>query len=249
MKRRPEPRVAITIRLEQLMARLRVPRARTLAGLALVLAAGAVALRPVIGADHRDSAFLTANPASDIADVYSFRSPSDPTRVVLAMTVAGLIPPSEAAAAAFDPNVLYTFKLDTNGDAVEDLVLQAFATGTAGNQRIHLLGPAAPVRTGITTRLLEGAPVASVNASLGANATVATADGISFFAGLRDDPFFFDLGRFQAIVGGQASSFRDPGIDAFAGTSVLALVVELPISRLGGTTTLGVWGTTSRRAN
>jgi len=50
----------------------------------------------------------------------------------------------------------------------------------------------------------------------------------------------------RGSVGGMATSFNNPGTDAFAGTNVLAIVIELPSSMLGGTK-LGVWGTTSRR--
>jgi hypothetical protein len=77
-------------------------------------------------------------------------------------------------------------------------------------------------------------------------ALVSTERGISVFAGVRDDPFFFDLAQFQAILAGQASAFRNPGVDTFAGTSVLALVVELPIELLGNSSDLNIWGTTSR---
>ena len=68
---------------------------------------------------------------------------------------------------------------------------------------------------------------------------------MTVFAGVRDDPFFFDLVQFKKIIAGQATSFRNPGVDTFAGTNVLAIVVELPSSMLGGTK-LGVWGSTSR---
>jgi hypothetical protein len=36
---------------------------------------------------------------------------------------------------------------------------------------------------------------------------------MKFFAGPRDDPFFFDLGQFQAILGGTATAFKNPGVD------------------------------------
>ncbi len=205
----------------------------------------AVGLAAVRAADHRDSAVLTANPAQDIADVYSFESPADPGNIVLAMTVSGFIPPPEAASAAFDPGVLYQLKIDTNGDALEDLVIQAFATGTAGNQVMHFVGPAAPSQPGNQGRLLNGRAVASVRVSNGANATVTSLQGMKVFAGVRDDPFFFDLARFNAIIAGQETSFRNPGVDTFAGFNVLALVVEFPKSMLGTTGTIGVWGTTS----
>src|SRR5205809_615607 len=59
-------------------------------------------------------------------------------------------------------------------------------------------------------------------------------------------PFFFDLVQFKKIIAGEAAAFRNPGIDSFAGTNVLAIAVELPSARLGGPR-LGVWGTTSRQ--
>jgi hypothetical protein len=89
------------------------------------------------------------------------------------------------------------------------------------------------------------AETAQVRVSRGATPVTASNGGITVFAGVRDDPFFFDLTQFQAILAGQASGFRNPGVDTFAGTNVLAIVVEVPISMLGGSS-LNVWGTTSR---
>ena len=62
----------------------------------------------------------------------------------------------------------------------------------------------------------------------GANAVIGESNGIKVFAGPRDDPFFFDLNQFKAIIGGTATSFNNPGTDAFAGTNVLSIVVEVP---------------------
>ena len=118
--------------------------------------------------------------------------------------------------------------------------------GTGASQRMEFFGPAAPSATGTRTRLLaQAAPTAEVRVSTGAQPVTATGGNLTVFAGLRDDPFFFDLTRFQAIVGGQATAFRNPGVDAFAGLNTLALVVELPASALGAAS-VGVWGTTSR---
>jgi hypothetical protein len=50
-----------------------------------------------------------------------------------------------------------------------------------------------------------------------------------FFAGPRDDPFFFDLGQFQEILG-NASGFNNPGTDTLLGLNVLSVVVEVPKS-------------------
>jgi len=210
-------------------------------GLATAIGGGAMILS---AADHRDSALLTASPGQDIADVYSFRSPADPSRLVLAMTVAGLQAPSDAGTVRFPEGVVYTWKIDTDGNAVEDWVIQAYAVGRGASQVVKFIGPGRPTLTGATTRLLTSPPI-TVTASYGAAAATANRGGIQVFAGLRDDPFFFDLSRFQQIIGGTATSFRDPGVDTFAGTNVLALVVEFPVALLGGATRLGVWGTSS----
>lgn len=216
------------------------------AGFGLVLA-GAIAVGLLRAADHRDSTLLSGNPTVDINDVYVFRSPANPANVVLAMTVSPFIAPSEAGTKFFEPDALYQFKIDTNGDAVEDLVIQAVPVGTGTAQRMVIRGPAQPVVTGTTNRVLPAsAPTLEVAISAAAQAVIQNAGGISAFAGLRDDPFFFDLTRFQAILGGQASGFRSPGVDAFAGFNTLAIAVEIPASMLGSNPDIGIWGTTSR---
>lgn len=227
------------------MKRLTPRRRLAFLGALAVVAAAIGVTGMVRAADHRDSALLTGDPAADIADVYSFRSPADPDRVVLGMTVSGLIPPAEAGTTFFDPNVVYQLKIDNDGDAIEDLVIQAFVTGSGPNQVMHFRGPAAPLVTGAANQVLRGPETATVRVSHGADAITAARGGLTVFAGVRDDPFFFDLTRFKEIIAGHASSFRNPGVDAFAGTGVLAIVVELPRALLGGPQ-LGVWGTTNR---
>ncbi|MGH7567087.1 MAG: hypothetical protein ACREK2_09680, partial [Gemmatimonadota bacterium] len=78
-----------------------------LAAVALIVAGfAAIGVRHRLGAaDHRDSMTLENDQAVDIADVYSFVSPASSANVVLAMTVPGLVPPSEDR--FFDPNALY----------------------------------------------------------------------------------------------------------------------------------------------
>src|SRR5207249_11398996 len=109
----------------------------------------------------------------------------------------------------------------------------------------HFRGPAAPSAIGSTSRIIDGPETATVAVSNTPTPTVAFRHGMTVFAGVRDDPFFFDLVQFKHIIAGDATSFRNPGIDTFAGTNVLALVVELPSTQLGNSK-LGVWGTTSR---
>src|SRR3989442_9642677 len=201
--------------------------------------------RSITASDHKDSALLAADPAADIADVYTFRSPVNPDNVVLAMTVSGFIPPSEASTTFFDPTVLSQWKIDNNEDAVEDLVIQAFVTGTGGHQVMHFRGPAAPAATGTRDRVVRGPETATVPVTNSDVPIIVSRGGMTVFAGVRDDPFFFDLTQFKRIIAGQANSFRNPGVDSFAGFNVLAIVAEFPSSLLGGQK-LGVWGTTSR---
>jgi len=222
-------------------------RGRVIAWSLLLATAAALGLtRWMNASDHKDSALLAADHAADIADLYTFRSPTNPDNLVLVMTVSGFIPPAEASTTFFDPNVLYQWKIDNNGDAVEDLVIQAFITGSGGHQVMHFRGPAAPPKIGVVNRIIDGPETATVLVTNGETPIVATRGGIKVFAGVRDDPFFFDLAQFKKIVAGLATSFNNPGTDAFTGTNVLAIVIELPSSMLGATR-LGVWGSTSRQ--
>ena len=77
--------------------------------------------------------------------------------------------------------------------------------------------------------------------------TITTTDGVTVFAGPRDDPFFFDLIGFNRVVAhiNDTSVNGGPGvadptlfthIDAFAGFNVQALVIEAPITDFVGST-------------
>jgi hypothetical protein len=71
---------------------------------------------------------------------------------------------------------------------------------------------------------------------------------MKLFAGPRDDPFFFDLDQFKAILAGTASGFNNPGKDTFAGTNVLSVVVEVPKSLLHASSgKINVWLTTKKK--
>jgi hypothetical protein len=81
--------------------------------------------------------------------------------------------------------------------------------------------------------------------------TTDPATGIRFFAGMTDDPFFFDIpayGRFVASVlaGTPDASQLTRGRDSFAGYNTMAIVVSLPRSLFGGLTSLGLGARTFR---
>jgi len=67
------------------------------------------------------------------------------------------------------------------------------------------------------------------------------------FAGLRDDPFFFDLEGFEQTLQTGAVSFQDTR-DSVAGLNCTAIVLEFDrAAALGGSQTLNLWTTTGRK--
>jgi len=233
-----------------------------LAGMAL-LTGGLLTARRALSSDHADTPAIAAAPGTDLTDVFVFPSPTNPNNVVLAMCVSPLIPTGQAATRSFDPNVLYQFKIDNNGDSVEDLVIQARFSGTGASQKVAIVGPVAPKMTGTQSMSLIGTDFPGT-----VNVPFEPAPGIQVFAGPREDPFFFDLEQFFTIlpdratpVSGaavavadadtpKATSWRAAGQakDFLAGLNVLSIVVELPRSTLVGTGSgkIGVWCTTSK---
>lgn len=205
----------------------------------------AVAIAGLYAADHIDAPAVEGT-SSDITDLYVFSSPSNSDNMVFNVNVQGLLSPSATESARFDPNVMIEFNIDTDGDLIEDLVIQSVFT----EDQVFAYGPAEPLATTQNSRVnVDARETTAEITQLGESPKVGTNQGISVFAGPRDDPFFFDFEQFSMILAGEASSFRDPGVDTFAGTNVLSLVIEVPKSMLGGAETLNVWATTNERTN
>jgi Domain of unknown function (DUF4331) len=196
----------------------------------------------LLASDHIDAPAVK-NQTTDITDLYVFNG-ADTNNLVFVANSQGLLAPGSTAAAAFDPNVMIQFNIDNNGDNVEDLVIQ----GIYANGNMTIYGPVKPSMTGLRGTL-EGAVTATVAVTpYGSAPTIATtAGGMMVFAGARDDPFFFDLNQYHKIIAGTATGFNNPGSDAFAGTNVLSLVVEVPKTMLNSTGKINVWLTTKKK--
>jgi hypothetical protein len=206
---------------------------------ALVLITGGI-----IAADHIDSPAVTNQP-SDITDVYVFRA-QDQNNLVFVANTQGLLAPSATAAAKFDENTLLEFNVDNNNDNIEDLVVQCIVK----NKKMKVYGPFKPKLPGTRSIIEENEfSVQTDVTDYGQAEKFGFQKGIRVFAGPRDDPFFFDLTQFRKIIGGEATAFNNPGSDAFAGTNVLSVIVEMPKSMLGGTGTLNVWLETKKKMN
>lgn len=213
-------------------------RSRTIARYALTLVLALPLLAPVgqaAAADHGDAPLQANDRQGDIGDTFFFLDPNDNSRAVLAMTVQGFITPGEAVNFGFfDQRIRYRFELETTGDAKPDHFIHfAFTEKT-------LSGATAQTAT-VTSTFFEpitGAPttVATLSAAPGAR-TITPAAGMLFFAGIVDDPFFFDIpgfGRFVASVNGGApnASLLSRGRDTFAGYNTLAIALTIPVAQL-----------------
>ena len=231
--------------------------------LRLVTAAAAVLVgvfvfAQVHGSDHGDTIENVERPETDLTDLYVFPSPENPDNVVLVMDVYGLIGPDQADDVFFGPDVLYEFNIDTDGDAVEDQVIQAKFGDMGPHQSVQIAGPVKPSMKG--TRSVFEHPHKTTGMIGDA---FSPTHGMRVFAGPRSDPFFFDINQFCTILPDrcvpftdqepvenpnqpQATSWRSEAEaqNFFDDLNVLSIVVELPKSSLGGGQ-IGVWVTTS----
>jgi hypothetical protein len=217
---------------------------------ALLAAALAAAVgggtRSSTAADHVDAPGLTppgGNLQLDITDVYAFRARNG--RTVLAMNVNGLTAPgkrpvfaSGAPTVARTMAATYWLRVDNDADGAADV-----------NLGVSFSKPNAQgVQTMTVTR--NGARLLTGRTSPGKNAVVNRSAMVRAYAGLRDDPFFFDLDGFINILSKEAGkSFlgcTNARTDFFAGKNVSAIVLELPASMLrGDSSQIGVWGATT----
>ncbi|GAB7256362.1 DUF4331 family protein [Polaribacter sp. OB-PA-B3] len=191
-----------------------------------------------VAADHIDAPAAQGTSA-DITDFYAFQG-ENTNNLVFVANVQGLLSPSATSTTSFDENVLVEFNIDTDGDAVEDLVIQAIPR----DGKMYFFGPVAPSSTGLTSDI---ATMSSVKGEVditayGSSAIIAeNSAGMKMFAGPRDDPFFMDFARYGEVVGGTAPGFNNPGADTFAGSNVLSIVVEVPKSMVGTSGTINTW--------
>jgi uncharacterized protein DUF4331 len=195
-----------------------------------VLTAGAAPLL-VGAADHLDSPNAKANHALDITDIYAFDAQNS-ANTVLALDVnplAGVISGTD-----FATDAQYNLNVDTNGDFVADDVYTVTFGGDAPDHKQSL------------TLWKDGQKVLS-----GKTGNANNGGGAKLFAGVKDDPFFFDLAGFLR--------WRDPDLDPetpytytgstnldlgdfFKGTNISTIVLEIPDSWLGSTANF--WATT-----
>ncbi len=194
---------------------------RWLFGLMIGVATGTA----TFAADHRDAPLLLQAGAfqQDINDVYAFQSPEDARNVVFIMTVNPFIG-MMGNDGTLDPNTIYEFRIDNNGNAVEDITFTfRFSRPNSTLEQNY------SVQRGRTT-IARGKTGDKVRVRGGGCVQVS----------IQDDPFFFDSGILNGSSGG--------GNDTFAGANITAIVLEVPRRTLGPDN-IAVWSTTELRRN
>lgn len=159
----------------------------------------------------------------NITDFYVFHKPGEANKTILIMNVNPMPP---KLADSFDPAGIYEFRIDTNGDAVADRAFRVtFSPYQHGQQTATVrlaTGQQALSNDASGDIIISSAPV-----SFGAQAQVTNAGEYTFFAGMRSDPFFFDLMGF-------CNNLTFTGTDYFLDKDVFSIVLEIPDAVLGG---------------
>jgi hypothetical protein len=217
----------------------------------------------VRGADHGDSPVPSNNQEVDIADVFAFMDPSmgNGDNVILIVTIRGFIAAGENSNfGIFDPNVRYHFEIENTGDTKADKFIDVTFSPRTGQQdpanptAPSVLEVPAPQTADIKFTNFKDAggqklkgytdlPVTPSSAAVGpAPAQVTSTDesnGIKFFAGMVDDPFFFDIPAFGAFIksvreGMPSGAAFERGRDSFAGYNIMGIALSIPKSLLVG---------------
>ena len=225
----------------------------------VLLATLAIAFGPAaVGASsHREAPLIASDPTVDSTDLYAFVSPDAPTTVTL---ISNWIPFEEPGGGPnfyhFDDNATYYIKIDSDGNAVED-VTYAWTFHTVIKDPLTFLYNTFPVTSTnspnlnytqyytVTEKIGAAAPTVlfgnrqMVPDNIGPRSTpnyaalaaqyVNSAGGYKEFTGQRDDPFFVDLNVFDLLAVPPADTNNS---DSLAGYNVHTIAIEVPIASL-----------------
>lgn len=160
-------------------------RKYTIIAVGALVAAAAGAAMQIHGAqaaDHMDSMQATNDPAADLADVYAWMN-EDASKLNLVMTLAGT--------GQFSDAVDYVFHVSAGDGPLEpgaEVETPIRCTFDPAGMTTCAVGDAGPQVTGDASNASD--PLVDDE----------TTPTIQVFAGLRDDPFFFNLSGFGAVV-------------------------------------------------
>ncbi len=231
--------------------------------LALTFVTAVAPLLQVKAADHAESTSVAKDPGADLGDTFAFLSPNDNTKVVLAMTFDGFLVPSQNLNLGyFPPDILYRFEIENTGDVIPDLFIDVTFTPQTSRTvpqtaTFVMSRRKGTVHSPLLERVRFTAPTTVSNFTPAGAPFVVTTDpasGISFFAGLTDDPFYFDIVAFGRFVASVNAGTPDPtrlqrSRDSFAGYNIHTIALEVPANLLHGSAdnVIGVNAVTMRQ--
>ena len=244
---------------------------KALAALAVALLAGAIGWVAVRASDHDDGETDRKARSLNLTDLYVFREHDQDSGAAAGNLVLIMNTNPRSVARQqyyFSTNARYEFHLTQRANATapvtgaDDVTLRfEFDAPDASNQQAMTI---TAIRNGsmtqatatvgggaiLTTPITAGSPVNNL-VSLGGST-------LKIFAGLREDPFFFDVEQFFRIradwraaapgAGSVVPRDLNTAVDFAKGYNVNAIVVSVPVSFLAngtGATTFDVWETIS----
>ena len=193
---------------------------------------------------HLDSPLARQDIRLDITDLYLFRGEIGTVFIIdVCHSIFGEIP-----SPGYHPEGMYEFKIDLNGDAIEELTYRITfdESDSAGKQRFILsritgaeaVDPRAPgkvIAQGVT------------------GVTTSAADGLRLWAGKAGDPFWIEPDVLHAV----GHAFQDgtkvdlsgwnpaQAKNLFAGHTIYSIVLEVPdeelVPKKGDNRRIGVW--------
>jgi hypothetical protein len=191
---------------------------------------------------HLDSPLARQDVRLDITDLYVFRGETGTAFVInVCHSIFGEIP-----SPGFHPEGMYDFKIDLNGDTVEELTYRlTFEERDIGGRQHYVLrriaGAGAADPDALGTVIAEGLT----------DDTVLGPEGSRVWAGKAGDPFWIEPDVLHAV----GHAFQDSTVvvldgwdrtkakNLFAGHTVYSIVLELPDDEFAaaGDGRLGVW--------
>lgn len=222
-----------------------------------VLVANGLVSQSLVASDHDDGETDTKARNMNITDLYAFREvDQNPNASANDLILVLNTNPRSVARQQyfFSPNARYEFRISrvANNENVAtgqtDIGLRFEFTPPDSNnqQRIRITA----TRDG-QTFVAENAVTTPLTQSKIENQVSLGGSNLAVFAGLREDPFFFDVEQYfrvraGAVGFGPSVGFRPPGtaLDFAKGYNVNTIVVRVPVDFLRGSTnasTFDIW--------
>lgn len=188
--------------------------------------------------DHFSGPRALAGPAGDITDLYAFPSPQRPGHLVLVMNVL----PNAGSTAFFSDAIVCRFRLRP----ITSIGPSTFTFGPEEQEIVFGCAFEAPQPNGMQLGRCTSSTGEAITFTVN-NEQDNQNNSLRVFAGLRSDPFFFDLPAFLETMKTGQLAFKDVGRNPLDGANVLSVVVEVdcaPLLRTGDRPLFAVVGET-----